>query len=65
MMISAVFLEKSRQVLGDRLRLIGDTLPNALRDKPDEFLLRLPSLTNGDGTKMDLTTMAAGLKEWM
>tara|TARA_R110000744_G_scaffold154666_5_gene269749 strand:- start:1693 stop:2769 length:1077 start_codon:yes stop_codon:yes gene_type:complete len=65
MMISAVFLEKSRQVLGDRLRLIGDTLPNALRDKPDEFLLRLPSLTNGDGTKMDVGQMAAGLKEWM
>ena len=65
MMISAVFLEKSRQVLEGRLRLIGNTLPNALRDKPDEFLMRLPSLANGNGTKMDVADMAVGLREWM
>ena len=32
-----------------RLELIGDTLPNALRDKPDEFLDQLPTLTDSNG----------------
>lgn len=65
MMISAVFLEKTRQVLGDRITLVGDTLPNAIRGKPDEFLLRLPSLADADGKPIPVEHMASGLREWM
>lgn len=56
MIVSAVWLEMTRRQLGDRLELIGDTLPNALRDKDVEFLRRLPSLTRGDGTAIEFDT---------
>jgi hypothetical protein len=49
MIVSAVWLEMTRRSLEGRLQLIGDTLPNALRDKPVEFLNRLPSLTDSNG----------------
>ncbi len=52
MIISAVFLEKTRQQMGGRLELIGDTLPNALRDKPDSYLLKLPTLIATDGSEL-------------
>lgn len=49
MAISAVFLMRMKQKLGDRLDLVGDTLPNAIMDKPDEFIDRLPSLIDHEG----------------
>lgn len=53
MIISAVHLEKARQAHNrrtpGRVVLIGDTLPNALKDKPDDYLSRLPALIDGDG----------------
>lgn len=50
LLITAVFLVKMQQNIGaERLIFVGDTLPNALKDKPDEFLKRLPALTNSDG----------------
>jgi hypothetical protein len=57
MIISAVHLVKARQLLNDpkrggvvdRVTFIGDTLPNALKDKPDEYLKRLPALVGADG----------------
>lgn len=54
MMVTAVFLEKMRQKLGDRLVLVGDTLPNALKDKPESFLDRLPHLVR-DGERIKLS----------
>ena len=35
-----------------RVELIGDTLPVALKDKPDEYLQQLPTMTDGDGNPM-------------
>jgi hypothetical protein len=49
MMISAVWLTKMKRRLGDRVEYIGDTLPNALANQPDEFLDRLPTLIGADG----------------
>lgn len=50
MVITATWLVKMRRRMGNRLTLIGDTLPNALRNKSDEFLERMPALVTGDGT---------------
>jgi hypothetical protein len=36
------------------VQLIGDTLPNALIDKPDEFLKRLPHMTKRDGEALPI-----------
>lgn len=44
MMISAVWLVKTVHKNPGRITLLGDTLPNALIDKPDEYLKRLPSM---------------------
>jgi len=52
MVITAVFLVKMAQAI-PHLELIGDTLPNALMDKDDDFLRRLPTLTDGDGKPME------------
>lgn len=52
MAITANWLVHMKRKLGDRLHLIGDTLPNALMDKPDEFLNRLPALVDRDGKSM-------------
>ena len=49
MMISAVWLVRMRRKFGNKLRLMGDTLPNALYKKTDEYLDQLPSLTDGNG----------------
>ena len=49
MVVSAVFLVKMKEKLGERLDLVGDTLPNALVGKPEEFLSRLPTLIGQDG----------------
>lgn len=49
MMVTAVFMVKMKQALGDRVEIIGDTLPNALMGKDDSYLDRLPSLIGNDG----------------
>ena len=55
LVISAVWLTKMARVY-PHLHLIGDTLPNALKDKPDEFLSQLPTLrdSNGDELKFEI-----------
>ena len=51
MIITARWLvDMARQI--PEVELIGDTLPNALMDKDDEFLDSLPSLCDGDGNPM-------------
>lgn len=53
LIITAVFLVKMQQAIGaDRLIMIGDTLPNALVGKDDDFLRRLPALTDSDGNSI-------------
>jgi hypothetical protein len=49
MIVSAVWLEKTRQRHRDTITLVGDTLPVALRDKPDEYLRRLPTMVDSHG----------------
>jgi len=49
LIISAIWLVKMAQAI-KQLELIGDTLPNALMDKDDDFLFqRLPNLTGPGG----------------
>jgi hypothetical protein len=52
MMITAVWLTKMQQKYGRRLKLVGDTLPNALKAKNDKFLKRLPSMTDSEGNAL-------------
>ena len=47
MVISAVWLVKMARRL-NHLRLIGDTLPNALADKDEAYLARLPTMVDHD-----------------
>ena len=51
MVISAVWLVGMARGL-PHLELIGDTLPNALMDKPDGFLDSLPALIDSEGKAM-------------
>ena len=53
MIISAVWLEMIRRKSEGRVELVGDTLPNALRNKDVEFLKRLPHLVDSHGNQMD------------
>lgn len=57
LIVSAVFLEVMRRGAGGKIRLIGDTLPNALRDKPTEYLDRLPSFLMSDGSTLSVASM--------
>ena len=50
MIVSAVWLEMTRRRLNGQLDIIGDVLPNALRNKDETFLQRLPTMVNGEGT---------------
>jgi hypothetical protein len=54
MLITSVFLVKMKRRLGDRLQIIGDTLPAALMDKPDSYLEKLPSLTDSAGKRLNI-----------
>ena len=48
MLITAVHLERLRRELGRKtLRIIGDTLPNALQTKDEAFLKRMPHFVDG------------------
>ena len=66
MIISAVHLVKARQLLNDparggavdRVTFIGDTLPNALKDKSDDYLKRLPALIGPDGKASPIQAQA-------
>lgn len=61
MAITAVFLAEMKKHYGDLLDLVGDTLPNAIMDKPDEWLDRLPSLSDNDGKRIRFTPGAKRL----
>lgn len=53
MAISASWLEHERQKYPDLITLVGDTLPNALRGKPDSYLRgRLPTLVDAQGNPL-------------
>lgn len=54
MLITAVFLVRMMRRLGDRLNVVGDTFPNALKFKDDAYLSRLPSLTDSHGNQIHL-----------
>ena len=59
MIVSATWMVRmARQI--PQLELIGDTLPNALMDKDDDFLDRLPNLIdkNGDLMRYEITTQS-------
>jgi len=54
MAISALTLVQMRRKFAGRLALVGDTLPNALKDKPEEFLERLPNFVDRAGNVIPL-----------
>ena len=54
LIISAVWLVKMAKRLAGRLQLIGDTLPNALMGQSEEFLARLPALTDSNGRRIPI-----------
>jgi hypothetical protein len=49
MLITAVWMADMANAYPERIELVGDTLPNAIRDKPEDFLARLPQLTDHKG----------------
>jgi hypothetical protein len=55
MSISAQWLVQMKKVYGERIQLIGDTLPNALMDKGQDFMDRLPTLTDSAGNPLRFT----------
>lgn len=55
MLISAEFLVRMAR-RWPKIRLVGDTLPNALMHKDDAFLARLPGLVDSTGKKIMLHT---------
>jgi len=52
MAITAVWLAEMARHYGSRLEFVGDTLVNAIKDKPEEFLARLPALTDSRGRRL-------------
>ncbi len=54
LMISAVTLRQLADAEPDFLHLIGDTLPNALKGKSEEFMARLPKLVDREGEAIPL-----------
>jgi hypothetical protein len=54
MLVSAVWLLKAERAHRDVIHLVGDTLPVALRDKPPDFLSRLPTMVNHKGEPMPM-----------
>lgn len=49
LMVTAVWLEGMRRYRPETIEVIGDVLPNALRDKPIEFIEKLPGFAGQDG----------------
>lgn len=58
MSISAIWLMKMAKHSEGRIELIGDTLPNALKDKDDAFLQRLPNFVDSEGRVANLPQFA-------
>lgn len=52
--ISAVWLMKQAKASNGQIELIGDTFPNAIKGKPEEWLARLPRLANSKGETMKI-----------
>jgi hypothetical protein len=52
MAITAVWLAEMAKHYPARLNFVGDTLINAIKDKPAEFFERLPALTNHKGERL-------------
>jgi hypothetical protein len=50
--VTAIWLVQMARAI-EGLELVGDTLPNALIDKPDSYLDDMPHLTRPDGTQLD------------
>lgn len=55
LIISAVWLVQMQRAYKGRVELIGDGLPNALRNKTKEYLARLPKMVDGDGKTIDVS----------
>lgn len=49
LIISAVWLTKMARRLGGLVEIVGDTLPNALANKDDDYLARLPTMIDSEG----------------
>lgn len=62
MMFSAVELAKTKKLFGDKLVLVGDTLPAWLAQFPDEFYAQLPQLSS-KGVMTGLKTYANVVSE--
>jgi len=54
LIITATILAQMARTSEGRIRLIGDTLPNALVDKSPEYLARLPGLRTTDGEEVQI-----------
>lgn len=54
MVITAQWLMRMAKASNGRIRLIGDTLPNALTGKAEEFLARLPNFVDARGRAMEM-----------
>ncbi len=52
--ISAMCLVQMTHKHEDRIELVGDTFPNAIKDKPKEYLARLPNFVDNQGNILDL-----------
>lgn len=59
MLISAVWLMEMAKASEGSVELIGDTLPNALKDKPQEFIDRLPHLVDSSGKDITYQSLNA------
>jgi len=58
LIISAIWLVNMARVLPN-LEIVGDTLPNALLEKPPEYLARLPHLADADGRRLKMEEVLA------
>ena len=58
LLVSAVWMEKMRRNMPERLFFVGDTLPNALKGKSETFLGRLPTLTDSEGNAIMVPSIA-------
>lgn len=63
MSISAQWLMKMAKHSKGKIELIGDTLPNALMDKDDAFLARLPNFVDSEGRVANLPVFPPELPE--
>lgn len=59
LLISAVWMEKMRRNQPDRITYVGDTLPVALRDKSETFLMRMPNLVDSTGRAIMVPSVGA------